>query len=115
MAWTSRSRRDSPASERATARTCAHLRDACRARGRAAIIVWRRVGGRAVRTSVAWAGVLGISRLCHRRCRSQAEQKEVGVGVGGIGVEQWWVNARWRRAASAVSDEDGGRKRGIIC
>ncbi|KAJ7263899.1 hypothetical protein C8J57DRAFT_1231089 [Mycena rebaudengoi] len=107
---------DSPASERAAAWTCAHLRDACHARVRAgaAVIAWRRVGGRAVRASVAWAGVLGISRSRHRRCGSQAEQKEEtrAKSVEGIGVErQWWVNARWQCVASAASDEDGGRKR----
>ncbi|KAJ7263925.1 hypothetical protein C8J57DRAFT_1231110 [Mycena rebaudengoi] len=146
---------DSPASERAAARTCAHLRDACRARAWAAVIAWRRVGGRAVRASVAWAGVLEISRLHHRRCGSQEEetvsrwQRDISAlgrgsrvgkaasrarrggreegelwwlialtprkraeGVEGIGVErQWWVNARWRCAASVASDEDGGRKR----
>ncbi|KAJ7221776.1 hypothetical protein C8J57DRAFT_1253963 [Mycena rebaudengoi] len=69
---------DSPASERTAARTCAHLCDACRAQAQAgaAVIAWRRVGGRAVRASVAWAGVLGILRSRHRRCGSQAEQKE---------------------------------------
>ncbi|KAJ7272166.1 hypothetical protein C8J57DRAFT_1318028, partial [Mycena rebaudengoi] len=69
---------DSPASERTAARTCAYLRDGChvRARAGASVIAWRRVGGRAVHTSVAWAGVLGISRSRHRRCGSQAEQEE---------------------------------------
>ncbi|KAJ7283674.1 hypothetical protein C8J57DRAFT_1293255, partial [Mycena rebaudengoi] len=79
------------------------------------------VGGRrrdrVVGRSVVWLGIL----LRHRKCGSQAEQKEERggrwrwdiraetsrswqssrhvAGVGDISVErQWWAKARWRRA-----------------
>ncbi|KAJ7199894.1 hypothetical protein C8J57DRAFT_1736852, partial [Mycena rebaudengoi] len=102
---------DSPASERAAAWTCAHLRDACHARARAgaAVIAWRRVGGRAVRASVAWAGVLGISRSRHRRCGSQAEQKEETVSRRQQDILALGHGSRVGKGASRARRKGRGR------